>query len=247
MPRYVKLESPGEEIRILATDVRFDKTGKWADWKVRGTTPDGEDVVVSIPVKAAQRQLDQMGEADVESEGDTDRVKALLVDRGLLFARSLKVGDNGKPYWNLSFDGTIAQGGNNQPKPKRVQSSESGGTGLPAPEAVARPSKAHLSFFVEQERKRLWLLDVYAGLFAGMATALPKVEAAVVQNATATIWIQCGKDGLLDVPPAAFAVEPEHKAKADKAPTPKAPARSNAPVGDWNEAPPGEPDDELPF
>lgn len=192
MPRYVKLTEPGEQISIVVTDVKFDGQGKWPDWKIRGDTAEGEDVVVTIPVAAAKRQLDTMGVENAEAEADAERVKAKLMGRGVVVMRSTKTGANGKPFWDMGWDQKAGT-----PKPDRVKPSQSGGTGPLPKQAQAQVEAAQ----GRNEQARKWLAAAYGQLMTDVKSFLPVQDNATLQQATATVWIQAGRDGFLTPPP----------------------------------------------
>ena len=97
---FINLREPGSTHTLRVQSVSINKSGKWPDYEFT----DGTNTV-QVPQKAADRQLERL---NVKSALE-------LVGANLCISRTEKVGDNGKPFWDLQ----LVNGGAVNPAPSK--------------------------------------------------------------------------------------------------------------------------------
>ena len=109
MPNYVKLKNAGDAIVVHVESAKVNTSGKWPTLDFAGTdAKTHQPVVVAVPQKSAERQMERIG---------------LTVDAcpGLTLGISRAASDDpAKPYWNLAVVGEHEV----KPAPRREPASE---------------------------------------------------------------------------------------------------------------------------
>jgi hypothetical protein len=105
-PNYVKLKNAGDAIVVHCTEARLNTRGKWPEVEFVGTdAKTHRPVVVSVPQKSAERQMERIG---------------LTLDQCAGLSLGISRGTNpempDKPYWNLAVVGEMGA-----PKPNPVK------------------------------------------------------------------------------------------------------------------------------
>lgn len=214
MATKLTLENAGDRAVMTVSECKSVTTKFGTKLVFTGTTDEGELVETPlIPDTTGLKQLDRLG-----LTADT------AVGERLEFSRAAN--PSGKPYWNID----PARAGQ-APAPKRMA----------PPSATTAPATPVTDKTPDQRRDAV--VSQYLLLWQTVATQLSqvqsvKVDAAVVQAATATLWISLKDHGLQVTQPAAKA------APAIPTTPPASGKRIQPPVS----LPPEDPaDDDLPF
>jgi hypothetical protein len=214
MATKLLLENAGDRAVMTVTECKSVQTKFGTKLVFTGMTDEGEQVETPlIPDTTALKQLDRIGLL-----ADT------VLGERLEFSRAAN--PSGKPYWNID----PARAGQ-APAPKR----------MPAPSATVAPATPTTDRTPDQRRDAV--VAQYLMLWQTVATQLSqvtavKVDAAVVQAATATLWISLKDHGLQVTPPVV------KSAPAIPTTPPASGKRITPPIS----LPPEDPaDDDLPF
>ena len=214
MATKLLLENAGDRAVMTVSECKSVQTKFGTKLVFTGMTDEGEQVETPlIPDTTALKQLDRIGLL-----ADT------VLGERLEFSRAAN--PSGKPYWNID----PARAGQ-APAPKR----------MPAPSATVAPATPTTDRTPDQRRDAV--VAQYLMLWQTVATQLSqvtavKVDAAVVQAATATLWISLKDHGLQVTPPVV------KSAPAIPTTPPASGKRITPPIS----LPPEDPaDDDLPF
>lgn len=155
---FLKLPNPGDHVIMTIHQAEVDTSGDFP-----AILFDGDEGSISVPQTTAEAQLGRCGLSVATCLGQT-----------LQISRSLKVGKNGKPFWNIERATALGQG---QP-----------------PAATARPKAPG------PDAAWATLQDTYLACcrIAGKTIGkLPGATAGDVAASAATLFIQAGKLGLV--------------------------------------------------
>ena len=109
MPNYVKLKNAGDAIVVHVESAKVNTSGKWPTIDFMGKdAKTHQPVVVAVPQKSAERQMERIGLTVDACPGLTLGISRAASD------------DSAKPYWNLAVVGEHEV----KPAPRREPASE---------------------------------------------------------------------------------------------------------------------------
>ena len=138
---FLELKEPSAAVTMLVTRVSRVKSNFGQDYLFTGNVEHGRIASVSVPEKAAERQGERLGLAEM----------ALFRGRRIIISRSDEPGANGKLFWNIDLAGEDEGDGSDVPAAEdygrelKADPSGNGSRRVQAPPPDPRPAQRELS------------------------------------------------------------------------------------------------------